>query len=87
MNDVRQCVFFAELASGQQLLLAALNDDRLALLKDGVVEQIWDAGEIGASDAVVAFLNICQHVGTVPSTQPGQPTQPPSVEREPVRMS
>jgi hypothetical protein len=66
MNDVKQCLFYAELSSGQELLLVVMNDDRLAVLRDGAVERIWDADELGANGAVTSFLNTCRRAGTVP---------------------
>jgi len=67
MSDVKQCLFCAELNGGQQLLLVVMEDDRLALLRDGVVDRIWDSDELGANGAVTAFLNTCQRTGTIPA--------------------
>lgn len=69
MNHVKQCLFFAELTSGLELLLVVLNDDRLALVKDGVLDRIWDSDELGANGAVTAFLNTCRDSGTMPRAE------------------
>jgi len=84
MNDVKQCLFFAELATGEELLLVVMHDDRLAMLRDGVIDRIWDGDELGANGAVTAFLNTCQRLGTVPSSQPHDPI---CFEHQPLPLS
>jgi hypothetical protein len=77
MNDVKQCLFFAELVGGQQLLLVVMNDDRLAVLKDGLIDRIWDSDELGTNAAVTTFINTCRRCGTVPAQARVEPAHVP----------
>jgi hypothetical protein len=69
MGEIKQSLFCAELRGGQHLTLVVLEDDRLALVIDDVIERIWDADELGTNGAVSTFLNTCRRTGTVPRSE------------------
>ena len=69
-DDIRQTLFYAQPDEGPVLALVVLTHERLALLKNGRIDRVWDADALGTNAATFAFANLCRQFGIATDPRP-----------------